>query len=541
MSDVDFYRPTLKEIEGDEPFNDAEKRVIEDMREGWVLFSDTLPGEDPEAPSIRGPLIRHLMLGGCEEARVSRAGVHIEGARITGELSLRDTVCEIYLSLHKCRFDQKPWFRDAKLKALYLDGCHMPGLNGQRLCIEQSVHLRNDFHSTETVDLIGATIGGGLDCSGGTFNGKREISLDLSASKIGADLFLNDGFSAQGTVDIVGTQIAGQLTCKAGKFDGNGGQAINAEAATIGTDVFLPNGFSARGKVDFRSTNITGDLDCRRASFADTEGKGGKPIKGGLDCESATIGGTFDFQNLKLFSGYLDLTAAQVGRLRDDKNAYKDADLLLLTGFRYDRLDGEMTVGQRLKWLESKKERPIREDAKGFRLKFHFAPQPYSHLARIYREQGSPSSAARILEARDNRLWKAGFWSAMLTTEWDWRTRYAFVVALFRLPFMWLFRMMFGYGHLPGRAIWWVLSIWGLTAFLFGHIFDLCQMAPASDKILTSPDWITAVQTSTHPLGLWLQSETAQDYATFNPLIYAADLFVPRDHRGGGGCVLPQS
>lgn len=97
---------------------------------------------------------------------------------------------------------------------------------------------------------------------------------------------------------------------------------------------------------------------------------------------------------------------------------------------------------------------------------------------------------------------------------------------------MWFFRWMFGYGHRPGRALWWALGIVIATAFLFNTIYTHHQMAPASGVVLTSDAWIAAVEAGDTPLDTWENSATSVDYPTFQPILYALDLFIPLDALG---------
>ena len=105
----------------------------------------------------------------------------------------------------------------------------------------------------------------------------------------------------------------------------------------------------------------------------------------------------------------------------------------------------------------------------------------------------------------------------------------------------WSFKALAGYGHAPGRVLYWALGIVALAALLYGHLYTLGQMAPNSDIILTSADWkdvlhrgCATIQTATctMPLRLWEQSPTHVDYETFSALAYAFDLFIPLDALG---------
>ncbi|NRB04071.1 MAG: hypothetical protein HRU30_12480 [Rhodobacteraceae bacterium] len=541
MSDVDFYRPTLEEIEGDEPFNDAEKRVIEEMRHGGVNFSDVLPDDNAEEPCIRGPLIRHLMLGGCEKAQVSRAGVTILGATITGQLDFIGTQCTSDLALLNCKILSKPAFRDAKLKALYLDGSDCLGLDCSRMQTEGSVHLRNGFTARDRVDLKSTVIGGSLDCGAGYFDGSGSCAIDLHSAKIAADLFLVGGFNAVGEVKLDKLLLGGHLVCREAKFIADGAVALSASSAQIGGNVLLVEDSNFTGQVNFFRAIVAEDMICDGSVFQREKRDGVASRRGGLDLEAVQIGRTCNLRFVSKLQGQLVFTDAQIGCLRDEKDTYVDLESLLINGFRYDSLDSDMTPGQRIKWLAIKEEGKNRKTKHGNTMRDGFDPQPYSQLAKVYREQGASENAARILEARDNQIWHSTYRRIHAEIDGSWQAGVSSIIADFRYPGMWLFRWMFGYGHLPARALWWAVGLVAMTACFFHVSYINHQMVPASTQVLTSPEWIYAVETSDTPLLVWADSATSIGYPSFQPLYYAIDLLIPLNELGYKAAWTPAS
>jgi hypothetical protein len=61
------------------------------------------------------------------------------------------------------------------------------------------------------VHLLGANLGGDLDCRGGTFNSPGEMALAANGLNAGGNVFLDDGFSADGLVVLNGASVKGQL------------------------------------------------------------------------------------------------------------------------------------------------------------------------------------------------------------------------------------------------------------------------------------------------------------------------------------------
>jgi hypothetical protein len=98
------------------------------------------------------------------------------------------------------------------------------------------------------------------------------------------------------------------------------------------------------------------------------------------------------------------------------------------------------------------------------------------------------------------------------------------------------YRLVFGYSHMPALALIWIGAIWLLASVLYGSVFAAGQMAPNSDVILTSADWLAALEASKNgggmPLHVWLENPATKDYETFSAGLYALDLFLPLDALG---------
>ncbi|MBO9467863.1 hypothetical protein J7443_21715 [Tropicibacter sp. R15_0] len=585
---------TLDEIKGEEPWTTAEQRLIEWAHTGVVWFGDEMPKTSTDENTIRAKLIRHVVLGGCAECRVSEKPVKVVGAWVSGQLDLEGCATRNDLGLYYCHLDQAPFLWDAHLGAVYLSGSHMPGLNAHRLRTDRDLHLRNGFRSMGPVDLASAAIGRQLDCSGGQFENSEGDALNADAITIGTDLHLRDGFSAKGRVNLRGASIGGQVDCGGGNFENAKGDALNGNAITIGGSLFLRNGFSAKGKVNLTRATINGQMSCKGGHFTNAKGdafradaitvgadlflRDGFSAKGRVNLVRADIGGILQCQNgvfdggfdgeamrvkagffwfgVEKVSGTIDLTDAHVARLEDDLASWQMADKLILHGFRYDRTTGEMRLEDRLAWLAGKVERkiPVHTDTIQIDGKDHpfrppylrqdygpdFDPQPYTQLARVLHEQGRRSDAAKLLEERDKRVQSASYRRVLAANDFSWRRSFEAGFAEFRRLIFYFFGKIFGYGHRPGKAVMYIAGILLLNTFLYHQAFHRGEMAPTSDVILASADWTDLVimsggkldEQATATLLAWKDGKTAQDYTTFNAPLYALDLFIPLDALG---------
>lgn len=81
--------------------------------------------------------------------------------------------------LKNCKFEKTLILRDARLGAVMLPGCHVPGINGDRLRVERSIHFNEKFKARGPVILDGVKIGVQFTCSSGAFSGWNEKKLKL--------------------------------------------------------------------------------------------------------------------------------------------------------------------------------------------------------------------------------------------------------------------------------------------------------------------------------------------------------------------------
>ncbi|WP_181319010.1 hypothetical protein [Rhodobacter aestuarii] len=352
-------------------------------------------------------------------------------------------------------------------------------------------------------------------------------ALNCDAAVIGAAVFLSDGFTATGEVNFVGAKITGQLSCDGGSFSALQGRALNCDSAVIGANVFLRNGFTATGEVNFVRTEVTGNLRCRSAK-----------IEGVFDAEGAKIGGGFFWEEISGAVEALDLTETSVSRLTDDTASWACVETAKLSGFRYDSIQSDMTVQDRLALLARKGERTLTSPTTKPSTRRDFDPQPYSQLAKVYESMGHRIDAAKVRFARDERLMWAAFARAMAQSKPD---TFGKGTAILSLIWGRIYRDTFGFGHAPFKALRTALLILIATWWLSDQTYQRGEFAPASPVVLTSAEWLDAsqqgckaqqVEGCTMPLQLWEQSTAYRDYETFSPALYALDLFLPLDTLG---------
>ncbi|MDS4010860.1 MAG: hypothetical protein RKK15_05645, partial [Defluviicoccus sp.] len=258
----------------------AEQRVIAAAAAGAVCdFQVNDPAADDPAQAetwgteraLRADVLRALCLGLRADWPLDSRGVRVRGARIDGALDLEAATVAVPLLFSDCAFTDAPIVRDATLKVLNLDGSRLAGLEGDGLTVQSSLFLRG-IHAQGEIRLLGAKIGGTLDCSGGSFENPRGKALSADRLTTGGDVFLISGFRAVGEVRLLGAKVGGDLACIGGNFENPEGVALYADGLTTGGCVFLRNGFRAVGEVRLLGAKVGVHLECDQGSFENAEG-----------------------------------------------------------------------------------------------------------------------------------------------------------------------------------------------------------------------------------------------------------------------------
>jgi uncharacterized protein YjbI with pentapeptide repeats len=338
------------------------------------------------------------------------------------------------------------------------------------------------FTAAGTVRLHSANIMGPLECSGAQLSGpnKSGDALLAEAMKVGGSVQLDKGFTAAGTVHLVGADIAGGLFCNGAQLKGpeKGGVALLADAMKVGRDVFLDEGFTAAQSISLRSATVGGSL-LLGPDVLPNQGR----IALDLDAAEAQITGKLSWKPAKQVFGQVNLEGASVGELEDDwrgergkdeANAYWPTGRQLhLDGLTYKRFagDGQATVKQRLKWIQSQFEPRAKKRLAAF------ATQPYEQLAAVYRQAGQDSDARKVAIARRADLRKYG--------SLNWYRRFG----------NWFLDRSIGYGYKTWRAavalaavfvIFWTLSILAQQHHLIVPVGSYNGKVPSASECTSS-------------------------------------------------------
>lgn len=189
---------------------------------------------------IHAGVLRWLCVDKAACALVDPKGVRLAGARITGALDLSHAEIPFPLELSRCRIPDGVNLIGSKIPRVVLDGSWIGSVNADGADVKQSLFLGKGFRCDGEVSLVMAQVGATLVCEGGWLaHGKSKVALSADGLSVGGDALLRAAskhrpFRADGKVSLIGAKIGGDLDCSGGSFAVSAGEAINLERASIG-------------------------------------------------------------------------------------------------------------------------------------------------------------------------------------------------------------------------------------------------------------------------------------------------------------------
>ena len=210
---------------------------------GARLHNDSGPALDAEGLQVGQDM---LLEGGFVASGSSDGGaVRLSGAHIGGLLSCTNEVLLVNVS--------------------------GPALVADTLHVGQAMLLRGLFTAegrgrTGTVRLGGAHIGGQFVCAGAVLRNDSGPALDAEGLQVGLDMRLQLGFAASGSgkagaVYLVGARIGGQLDCTGAWLHNESGPALVADRLQVGQGMYLTGAFTGGGgsvAVDLTGVRVGG-------------------------------------------------------------------------------------------------------------------------------------------------------------------------------------------------------------------------------------------------------------------------------------------
>ena len=380
---------------------------------------------------------------------------------------------------------------------------------------------------------MAANIGKDFSCTGGKFHKSEKYALDAAGLKTKGSVFLHEGFYAKGEVRLLGASIGGKLDCAGGHFDNENSEgreyALNAEQVRTGGHVYLNNHkllrcgpFSARGRVRFANANIGGNLNCKNGRFSHS-GEGSAIAAGGLRSRGAVflsdrfaVQGDVDLHVAQIgnfvceecgpcYKSIINLSSTKAVAVDDDKESWKSFEFLL-DDFTYNTFFGENTPKDkhRLEWLGR---RPATRRAKRGSVEVLFSPLPYEQTAKVLFGMGHGSDAREILLEKERRQTddkRTPWWQKIGRKLWDGFS---------------------GYGYQLRLTVSWSLAIIAIGWLVFSHAANIGRIVPHQPAIIAKMEH--SQMSSNGGFNMVCFHEEFPEYPKFNPLVFSADVFIP--------------
>jgi len=217
--------------------------------------------------AVRAKLLRWLCTEHEASGLVDHRGVQVRGVRIDGRPDLSCADVPFPLGFWGCAFPAGLDLMHARLPGLFLNGSHTRSITADRVTVTGGVFLRDKFHATGEVRLLGASVGGNLVCSDGTFENPDGAALNADGIQVTGGVFLHKGFHASGEVRLLNASVGGNLECSRGQFENPDAYALSADRIQVTGTVFLDEKFHATGVVRLLGASVGGNLDCSGGTF----------------------------------------------------------------------------------------------------------------------------------------------------------------------------------------------------------------------------------------------------------------------------------
>jgi hypothetical protein len=189
---------------------------------------------------------------------------------LIGPLDLRAVEYPYLLEFVRCRFEQPPDLRQAKLGGCEFSACWLPGLQGRNLNCANDLSLVAGTVVDGTVDLTDGDIDGSLVLLDATLNnpGGRTLHADrlhLAGALLGGRMVSN------GELRVPGLTTGGNVNLTGAVLNNPRGFSINGPALHIGGNMHLTGDSATRfrsvGRLFLRGARVDGDFSLRGAEL----------------------------------------------------------------------------------------------------------------------------------------------------------------------------------------------------------------------------------------------------------------------------------
>lgn len=359
-----------------------------------------------------------------------------EGMTVDGAVYMRRILCFGQVNLVGCRIGGELNLRRAliscsrKCRALMLDRTHVSGsIFGERLMC------------TGELTVNSGTIDAGVYLNGADLKSTDEASLVLNRAVIGGDLRMAQRFRARTSttdddqrtpaVSLVAAHVGGQVIVDLTGIESSSKVVVDLSRLTA-TSLLLMR--KQKELKDDRQKEVGDDTQ--------KEVEDGRPI---LNFTQARISSLTDSGTRR------ERRAAGGNESELDKKKKPLEYRAILKDFRYEAIDMDVAVGDRLSWLQESCRRTPRPASSKGHAGSADTPQPYDQLAAAYNAAGRDADARHILYEKNKNTWqRTGLWQRVWRYPWNLAQR-----------------ALIGYGYKPLRAFLTIVTLWALGVFAF--------------------------------------------------------------------------
>ncbi|GLZ37427.1 hypothetical protein [Actinokineospora sp. NBRC 105648] len=210
---------------------------------------------------VRGEVLAALLVGAYPLAAGAMPALRLDHAEVTGRFDVEGRAIEHVITLRRCRFARIPVLRMARLIALSLRGCWLPGLYARNLSVGSDLLLEAGFTCEGVLDLTDAAVEGTLRLTDAVLNNPGMAAL------LGARLRVTGSIQAAalraaGELRLRGANVGGSVHLTGARLAHPSGTALEATGLTIAGNLFCDTGggcFDAAGTVILSGARIGGD------------------------------------------------------------------------------------------------------------------------------------------------------------------------------------------------------------------------------------------------------------------------------------------
>lgn len=290
--------------------SEAEEHLLDKIEQGEVAcyLSQTPEENDPHHGDdwtserrLRASMIEWLF-DQRAEGIVTQHGIRIEGAAIVGKIDLNDVDVPFQFSFRRCLINDGLSMVNARVRGLRFDSSVIRGgIAAEGLVSSATVSCRA-MHCEGGLELAGARIQGDLDCTRARLDDPNKVACDLKVADISGDVLLANAFKGVGLVRMLGATVGGDVDCEGGSFKSSAtaaltpwdeGVALDLENARVSGSVYLRRGFVSEGQVKMLSAQVSGQLSCAGGTFCNSQKVG----EGALYLDRMTVGGDVLLRN----------------------------------------------------------------------------------------------------------------------------------------------------------------------------------------------------------------------------------------------------